>query len=261
MTALGIFAGLIVSQLPSRMTGLNDAQTKRTFTACVGLLNYGYVPIPLIDALFPGDTHISGTLFTAFLGAEISLWTITLLTMQGNFDKASLYRIINIPIITILVSVPLNILFLQSPDCKAFAAPVLDFLLNGQYGPVHLISSAAIPLALLMIGLSITELLEIKPVAARFPVLLKIALCSCLVRLFILPALLIAAAVFLPCTLEIKRVMVVYAAMASAILPIALAKHYGGSTETAFDTCMSNTLVSLFTSPVWITAGLYFIGG
>jgi predicted permease len=260
MTALGLIVGICVMKLPGRITGLSDNKSKRTFAACVALLNYGYVPIPLIDALFPGDTRMMGALFPMFLGAEASMWTLMLFTMCGTFNAAALKHIINGPILTILVSVPLNVLCHHSENCRYFFAPVFDFLLNSRYGPVNMIASAAIPLALLMIGLTVTELLDADAVRSRFRQLWKRSFWSCFVRLLIMPVLVITAAVWLPCTIEIKRVMVIYAAMASAVFPIALSKHYNGSPETAFDTAFSNTLVSIITSPLWITAGLYWIG-
>jgi predicted permease len=47
--------------------------------------------------------------------------------------------------------------------------------------------------------------------------------------------------------------------MGSAIFPIVLAKHYNGNTETAFDTVISNTLVSIITLPLWIAFGMKMI--
>ncbi|MDR3182149.1 MAG: AEC family transporter [Planctomycetaceae bacterium] len=261
MTALGIIIGLAVTKLPSSWTGLYSLKSKRTFAACIALLNYGYLPIPLIDALFPDDSRMMGALFPMFLGAETSMWTLMLFTMRGEWDVKALRNIINGPILTIIVSVPLNVLCHHSAVCRQFFAPVFNFLLNERYGPVNMIGTAAIPVALLMIGLTINELLDGEAVQQRLRQLWKTALWSCFVRLVVMPVLIILCAAYLPCTAEIKRVMVIYAAMASAVLPIALSKYYGGSTETAFDTVMSNTLLALLTSPLWITAGLHWIGG
>ena len=39
-----------------RQTGLLADREQRTFAATTGIQNYGYVPLPLILTLFPGDT-------------------------------------------------------------------------------------------------------------------------------------------------------------------------------------------------------------
>ncbi|MDR0521449.1 MAG: AEC family transporter [Planctomycetaceae bacterium] len=260
MTAAATLIALAVCRLPARCTGLQTAKQRRTFAACAGLLNYGFLPIPLVDTFFPGDTRMSGTFFPMFLGAEVSLWTCTIFTMMGRFDSASWKHLINAPILTILAAVPLNLLGHYSADCRAVLTPVFDFLLNDRFGPVTVISKGAIPVALLMIGLTISEHLRGNSVRQRLGSLVKISMWSCAIRLVVMPVLIIGVAVLLPCTTEIKRVMIIYAAMASAVLPIALSKIYDGSPETAFDTSISNTLVSVFTSPLWIAAGLHWIG-
>jgi predicted permease len=47
--------------------------------------------------------------------------------------------------------------------------------------------------------------------------------------------------------------------MGSAIFPMVLAKHYGGDPKTAFDTILSNSLLSVLTLPIWIAVGLSLI--
>jgi len=53
--------------------------------------------------------------------------------------------------------------------------------------------------------------------------------------------------------------MIIYGAMGSAIFPIVLSKHYNGNPQTAFDTVVSNMLVSVIVLPFWITAGLKLV--
>lgn len=64
----------------------------------------------------------------------------------------------------------------------------------------------------------------------------------------------------MPCPIELKRVLVVQAAMPSAVLPITVARHYGGIPVTAVQIVLGTTAISVFTCPLWIRAGLVWVG-
>ena len=256
LTAVGIFLGFLVGVLPGKRTGLSTWKQKRTFAACVGVLNYGFVPIPLVDVLFPNDFRTSGVLFLMYLGVEVSIWTLVLFSIKGKLSVKSWRHIFTMPVIAILVAVPLNLIGREMPAAfHEHVVPCFDFLLAA----FHMAGQAAIPSSLIVIGLTISELFHRKNFQDRWSVTLRIGTFSCLIRLLVMPLIYLILAVFLPCTVEIKRILVIYGAMGSAIFPVVLAKHYNGHTETAFDTIMSNTLVSIVTLPIWIAVGLKMI--
>jgi predicted permease len=258
LTGLGILAGFAATLLPDWGTGLKTQQQKRTFAACVGLLNYGYIAIPLVDVLVSDNHRTMGVLFLQYLGAEISVWTLVVFTMRGKFDWALGRQLINPPILAILIAVPLNLLGHSpwvSEEFHQSVVPYFDFLMWA----IHQIGQTAIPISLMTVGLAITALLRHKEIKNRWRTTLKISFWSCLIRLVIMPIIFLTLAVLLPCTVEIKRVLVIHGAMGSAILPIVLAKLYNGNTLTAFDTVISNTLVSIITLPFWIAFGMKII--
>lgn len=259
LTGVAVLLGLSVAWLlPARQTGLTNRKQKRTFAACVGLLNYGYVPIPLVAALFPNDDRTMGVLFLQYLGAEFSMWTIILITMQGKFGFKALRNILNAPIFAILIAVPLNLLghsSLFSPFIGDYLLPCFGFLQES----IHQIGLAAIPVSLLMVGLTVSELVNGEEIRQRWKTSIKTVFWSCLVRLIMMPSIFMMLAIFLPVTVEVKRVLVIHGAMGSAIFPIVLSRHYNGNPQTAFDTVISNTFVSLITLPLWIAVGLYWI--
>jgi len=76
----------------------------------------------------------------------------------------------------------------------------------------------------------------------------------------VLPLLFLVAAKYLPLTVELKRVLVLEAAMPSAVFPIVLSKHYGGDPPTAVRVVLATTAVSLVTIPLWIRFGMKFVG-
>ena len=88
----------------------------------------------------------------------------------------------------------------------------------------------------------------------------KITFASCLLRLGVLPLLILCIARWLPCPLELKRVLVVQAAMPAAVFPIVLARHYGGQPLTAVQIVLGTTALGVFVSPLWIGAGRAWLG-
>jgi malate permease and related proteins len=76
-----------------------------------------------------------------------------------------------------------------------------------------------------------------------------------------LPLAIIGLALVLPCSIELKRVLVVQAAMPSAMVPVILARLYGGHPRTAVQIVVGTTAVGILTIPLWLRAGLGWIGG
>ena len=64
----------------------------------------------------------------------------------------------------------------------------------------------------------------------------------------------------LPFSTEIKRVLVVQAAMPAGVFPIVLARMYGGDPATAVRIVAGTTLLSLVTIPLWIRWGMAWLG-
>ena len=258
LTAVGILFGLCVAFLPTKQSGLETWKQRRSFAGCVGIFNYGFVPIPLVIALFPDNGKMLGVLFVQNLGAEFSVWTIVLSILMGKIDRKSLQHVINGPSIAIVLSVSLNLLGnsrLVPVEFHEYIAPCFDFLLQA----IHLLGAAGIPLSIILIGTIFSDHFCRDEIMERLPITLKIAFWSILIRLVVMPIICVSLAVWLPCTLEIKQVLIVHGAMGSAIFPMVLAKHYGGDPKTAFDTILSNSLLSVLTLPIWVAVGLKLI--
>ena len=81
-----------------------------------------------------------------------------------------------------------------------------------------------------------------------------------LLRLGVLPFVFLLAARYLPCPVELKRVLVVQAAMPSAVVSIIVARVYGGQPLVAVQIILGTTALALFTIPFWLKFGLAFAG-
>ncbi|MCL2347795.1 MAG: AEC family transporter [Planctomycetaceae bacterium] len=248
-TLLGIGLAWTLGWLPKKLTGLHSTKTLGTFAACVGILNYGFVPIPLMGELYPNNDKMTAILFIQNLGVELSIWSIVIVAMSGKFDRKTWLRAINPPTCAIVIAVVLNLI--------GFGKVVPQFLLHA----VKLLGDASLSVSMFLVGLSIADTLNISRMIAHWRRAVRIAFWSCLLRLIVLPAILVSVAVFVPMTIEMKRVLVVYAAMSSAIFPLVLSRHYGGDPNTAAETILPNTVLALVSAPLWISIGLPLVDG
>ncbi len=254
---LGIAVGAAVGLLPEKWNGLGSRKRSGTFAACVGIFNYGFVPIPLVQLLFGDGDPTMNVLFVQNLGVEFALWTVGLLAIRGAFERDSWKQAINGPTVAILLAVPLNLFFRSHfcPSALIEGLPYLAFLKHA----MHMLGVSAIPMSMILIGATIADHWRIGKYFKNPGRPLKIAFWSCLLRLVILPGAMIGLAIYLPCSVELKRVIVLHAAMGSAVFPIVMSQHYGGDQETALDTVLSNTFASILTLPLWVAFGLYWI--
>jgi predicted permease len=83
---------------------------------------------------------------------------------------------------------------------------------------------------------------------------------SCVIRLLVLPLVFLAAARWIPYSLELKRIAVVQAAMPAGVFPIVIARHYGGDPGTALRVVVATSILGLITIPWWIQCGAAWVG-
>jgi predicted permease len=237
--ALVVF-GITISYALAPLIGLRVHEGRRTFGVSCGLQNYGFVAIPIVTALFP-DPGTLGVLFTFTLGIELACWTACVGMLTG-FDKAPLKLALNPPVITILTSLLLNFTGLHG------------YIPQVAHNTLGMLGACAVPLAVLLIGASIAD------IWGQERMNWKIAVLSPVLRLGIIPLAFLAAAVFLPLTNELKRILIVQAAMPSAVFNIVIARLYGGHPATAVQCVLTTTLVSCVTTPFVIAWALKWIG-
>src|ERR1035437_8337319 len=217
-----VAVGVGLAWLLARWSGIETERERRTFAFTTGLHNYTYFPLPLSVLLFdPGTT---GVLLVHNVGVEKGVWTFGVAVLSGKGFKGGWRKIVNAPLISLVLALLLNFvgLHLSLPE---------TFLSGGRMAltAVHLLGQCAIPIALLLIGAIITDHLA----EARGGHAMRVAISAVLVRLVLMPVLFLLLAKYLPCSLELKRVIVLEGAMSSAVFPIVMAKHYGGGTRHA----------------------------
>ncbi|MDI1311327.1 AEC family transporter [Prosthecobacter sp.] len=232
--------GIALTYLVAPLVGLKRGEGRRTFSVACGLQNYGFVAIPIVTALFP-DQGTLGVLFTFTLGVELACWTVGVGLLTG-LDKAPWRLALNAPVITILISLLLNFTGLHAH------VPLLA------HNTFAMLGACAVPLAVLLIGASIADLW------GQGAMQWKVAIVSPILRLGIIPIAFLLVAYHLPISLELKRVIVVQAAMPSAVFNIMIARLYGGHATTAVQVVIATTVVSCITTPLVIAWGLKLVG-
>ena len=255
-----IFGWILAKALPTSLTTLDTTKKIGTFAACLGMLNYGYVPIPLIENLYPTDKGILGVLFVQNVGTEFALWTVCIFSFLGRFDSQTVKNLLNVPVLVIVGCLLINIFdpFQYLPLTWRYAIKHhgIDILF---WTPINMLAMSAIPLSLLCVGSTIAEQLHLSDFVEDIGKTFRLATLSVLLRLLIFPCLILLAAKYIPCSRETKIVTVIYASMSSATFPIVLAETYGGDVKTALLTSLSNSLVAIATTPFWIVTGLKWI--
>lgn len=246
-TAVGYLLALIVAKLFGKWIGLKSTVSQHTFALCIGTFNYGYIPMPLVNAMF--DSTTMGTLIVHNLGVEIAIWTVGLLVLQGKFDRHCWKRVLNPPLFAIVLSLSINQFGLHE------AIPTFIRM------PINLLAQATIPMGLIMVGATMAD----QFVLAKTQLLdgWQSAAAGICMRMVILPIIfLVAARWLIPAgsqMTDLKQVMVVQAAMPCAVFPIVLAKVYGGDTAVALRVVFATSIVAILSIPQVITHGLAFV--
>jgi predicted permease len=243
---LGLAAAMAVCKAGPRLTGLADSDQRRTFALSVGTYNYGFLPVPLVMVLFGDETL--GVLFVHNVGVGLALWTIGVMLLRGAVGRRWWRRIVNPPAIAVMVAVTFNLL--------GATAHLPEFVSTA----VRWLGQATVPMALVLVGATIADQFRSGVRPQNHGDGAKVIAWSLLLRMGLLPGAFLLVAILLPASDELKRVIVVEAAMPSAVFPVLLARHYGGDPATALRVVLSTSLVSLVTIPLWISAGVWLLG-
>jgi malate permease and related proteins len=235
--ALGFAAGYYAG----RALGLHVGTGLRTFAFTVGIYNYGFIPIPVMESLF-GRGHV-GVLLVHNVGCELALWSVGLLMLSGLSLREGWRRAVNPVVCTLLVAVAVNL--------TGAALPAVVRSVVGALG------ACAIPLGLLIVGATVAPYFH-RP---RQLYDTRTTPSACLLRLAVLPVAFVLLARYAPLSLELKRVLVVQAAMPSGMMPLVLARHYGGQPLTAAQIIFGTTALGLLVIPLWLRFGLAWVGG
>ena len=238
MTFIGIRAGL----LGAKAIGLQVGTGMRTFALAVGVTNYGYLPLPIMAGLWGPESR--GVLLVHNVGVEIAIWTVGVLVLSGLSLREGWRKLASPMLIALVLAVVCNL---------GGVTPRLPQLVMDT---IHALAVCAIPLGLLMTGVNLANYLN-QP-GELFDA--KVTGAAVALRLGVLPVVMLLVAKYLPCSVELKRVMLVQAAMPVALVSIIMARVYGGHPRTAVQIVLGTTALGVLVIPLWLRAGLAWLG-
>jgi len=234
-------AGIGIGWLVGKGLGFGHGTGLRTFALSSGVQNFGYTAIPVIVVLWPARQGVLAVLFVHNLGVELAIWTLGVMLMSGS-GKVPWRQLVNGPVFAVVSG-----LFLVATGWDQYVAGPLRAMMG-------MLGAGAFPVGILLIGAVIMDL-----AAAERPSL-RVAAGGSVVRLLLVPAVILLAAKMLPLIDEMRRVLVVQAAMPAAMTPILLAKLYGGRPAVAVQIVVATTVLTLLTLPLIIAFGVRWIG-
>ena len=123
---------------------------RRVLINMCAIHNAGYIPIPIVYALWPNNDYMLALVMIYIMGAAPVLWSVGPAVLSGNLRELSWRKVLNPPLITmigciiiLLLGVPGRIQHFTVGDQR-----VLDLIL----GPFDMVGTATIPLILLVLG-------------------------------------------------------------------------------------------------------------
>ncbi len=219
--------------------GLKKGEGRRTFAIACGIQNYGFIALPVILTIFPGEEGPKALVFIHGLGVEVAMWTVGILIMSRQAGPA-LKLLINGPFIAVVVS-----LFFTYTGFYKFVPEVV-------LTAISMLGRTAIPICLFMIGATIGKLFA----PGVWENAWKTSFAGIVLRLGVLGALILAFVAFLPLPEDLKKVLIVQAGMPAAVMPIVIARLYGGHPVTAVQVVLSTIFASIFTAPLAISLAM-----
>jgi predicted permease len=240
--ALGIgIAWAVAGWTPAR-----DPRSRRTFAVTTGIYNYGYIPLPLLLAMF--NDEVVTMLFVHNLGVEIALWTLGVALLSGRLGWRGLRRTLNPPFLAVVLSILLTLLGWDVAVPGVLRATA------------RFLGSCCIPVALLLTGASMFDAYEAAPHRRWGLTGAKVSATACALRLGLIPLLMLLGARLLPLPVPLLKVVAVTSAMGSGLFPLVLARHYGGDPDTAFRVIFATAALSFVTCALWIRFGFWWLG-
>lgn len=234
--------------LPQWFTQLENDAEKRTFLSTASLFNYGYVPIPIIQFLYPDKPEYAAALFIFILGIELSVWLCIVPYLAGGLQKGWWKKVLSTPFLTIFLAIFLNLSGFRMgedgniPQCLART--------------IESIGLAQITMPLIFIGAMIFDQVAERHVDFTCFRTYAVMGWTLFFRAFFFPALMILAALCLPGNPLLQHILVIQAPMPTAMLIIMFTQIYGGSSSVAAIAILTTNLLTPLIAVFWILLGM-----
>ncbi len=243
-TAGGILIGWGFARTLGPIVGLNTASKQRAFALCVGICNYGYIPLPLAEKFFPGAVV---DLILHNVGVDLAMWSVGIAVITGSAAGGWRRALLSPPLLAVLVATTIT------------HASIDTYLPPAILAAIAALGNCAIPMGLILSGAIIIDFL----VEANWSGAQGVIVSAIGIRQLLMPALMLLAAGALigsgERSLELRQVMMLEAAMPAAVFPIVLVRLYDRDTQTALKVVLSTSLAGIVLIPAWLAVGRWWL--
>lgn len=239
-TVVGFGVSLGVARRFGSWIGVIDDASQRTFALCVGIANYGYIPLPIAEAIYPSAVV---PLLIHNVGVDLALWTVGVMLISGDSLRHWYRAFWSPPLLAWLVATLTKGLGLT----PWVPSPVLQATAE--------LGKCLIPMGLILSGAIIFDYLR----PAQKPDWRALFSAGC-IRLLLLPLLFLALAAYAGFPTDLKIVLLLQAAMPTATFSIVLTQLYGKNTSLAVWIAASTSCVGLISIPLWHSIGKWWLG-
>lgn len=207
----------------------------RTLLAAALFGNTGFMGIPVIEALFPGNSEILAYTVVFNISSNMIFWTLTSYIISGDRKAISFKRaILNPPTLALFVALPLFFFNVQLPD------EITSFITS--FG--GLVS----PIAMIILGMRLADV-NLKSLFTE-PALYFCAFLRLIAFPMVVFIVLFAINQFYPMTYDVIAVQFIVYAMPTANTVLSFAELYKRDGEVAAKSAMLSTILSIVTIPV-----------
>lgn len=215
--------------------GCKEEASRRACVACSYLGNVGFMGIPVMQMLFPGNDEL--VLYTVIYNIAFNAmtWTLGVYAITGMRRCINPVKIVlNPPTIAVIVALPLFFCNVTVPQT------VMQ--------PISYLGNMTLPLSMIILGVRLADMRLIRLVNDW-----KVYLVA-LVKLVISPLLslgiLLLVSLLFPLDRFVILALYIIAAMPSASSALNFSEMYQGDAETAAAATLMNTILCILTIPV-----------
>ncbi len=240
-TAIGFGIAYLFARGVGPKIGLTSIASQRAFAVCVGICNYGYIPLPLAEEFYPSAMI---ELILHNVGVDLALWSVGIVIISGASSGQWKKAVFSAPLLAVVFAGTVRALGWET----SIPAPILK--------TVGTVGGCAIPLGLLLGGAIIIDFIG----GSTWRGSAKMIAAAIGIRQVLMPILLLMAAAYLTDSMDLKRVLMLQAAMPVAVFPIVLVRLYEKDTKTAIEIIVATSVAGVILIPFWLALGAYWLG-
>jgi len=239
---LMIVGGILIGRLLSNLLGFEEGVAKRTFAYSAGINNFGYLGIPITAALF--DKDVVGVLLVHNVGVEAAVWTFGVAYLSGKKGWSGLKNLLQPMTLSLAIALTINLVGWGDTAPVTFTAEILNW-----------VGQCAIPVGTILTGIYFHETMK----GYKFFAEGRITLGIILARWIIIPVALLLVAGYFVEDPELRKVMLVQAAMPAGIFSFLIVEMYKGDVPIALRCSVFTMAFCPIITPLWLYLGTWFL--